>query len=73
MRLPTLPELMAGWVISTLLVVTLIDAVAIFRSQPTATVSYQLWEWGREWPAMYLVLGMALGHLAFPLIIMNGH
>lgn len=72
MRWPTLVQGMAVWVIATLLAVTLIDAVAIFLNNPTGTISYQLWEWGRQWPALYLVVGMALGHLAFPLIIHNG-
>lgn len=59
------------WFVSTLVLITAVDALALLTSEPDKTVSYWLWKVGSDFPALYLLIGFALGHLVLPLVIHN--
>ncbi len=66
-----LPTFLAAWLLVSLIVVLVVDLLALFLELPMSTVSYTLWDWGRRYPAFYLLLGLLLGHIVFPLILTN--
>ena len=59
-----------GWGLVVLLVVALVvDAAALQAERSDLTVSYWVWRIGETHPVLYLLLGVALGHLFFPLVV----
>lgn len=59
-----------GWVLVTnLAVIFAVDALALQMGRSDLTVSYWVWQIGQSHPVLYLLLGVAIGHLFLPLVI----
>ena len=69
-----LPKLLGFLLVTTLTLITAIDVSALVRSEPSQTVSYIIWQWGREYPSLYFFVGLLVGHILFPLVLLtNGN
>lgn len=66
-----LQTIMAWWLILTISITGAYDVWAILMSRPNSTVSYELHILGERWPALYLFLGVLIGHVIFPLVIQD--
>jgi hypothetical protein len=69
----TLQQIMTWYLFITLSIVGAYDAYAILFNGGNATVSYELHCLGRKFPALYLFLGILIGHIVFPLHVPNGN
>lgn len=67
-----LQTVLGWWLVLTLVLITVVDVLAIVNASQNETVSYWLYKMGQRHPAIYLMVGVALGHLIFPLIVRNG-
>jgi len=57
----------ALWLLANVLFVGLWDVCALFFLSEEDTVSHWLQAWFRQLPVLALVVGIVLGHLAWPL------
>jgi hypothetical protein len=62
------------WVFIALLVFVVVwDATVIALRLPDATVSYSLYFWAQRYPLLYLLLGVLIGHLIVPLVVLGAN
>lgn len=52
-----------------LLFITSWDAIVIALQLPYATVSYSVYYWSQQYPLLYLLYGVVIGHLIVPLTV----
>lgn len=63
---PLPPLLLAVAFLAALLFIAVWDVYAAFGAGNTQTVSAILYQWGREWPVLTLLVGLVIGHLFWP-------
>lgn len=56
----------ALWLLGNALAVGVFDVVAYFFLPPNETVSYWCQQWMREFPILGVLVGVVIGHLAWP-------
>lgn len=66
-------SVLGWWLIGTLVIITVVDAYALVMDAEAMTVSQWIYQNGRKAPVLYLILGVCIGHILFPLIVSNGH
>jgi hypothetical protein len=62
-----LQYLMTWYLIVTLAIVGAYDVYAILFIGGNSTVSFELYSLGKRFPTLYLLIGVLIGHIAFPL------
>lgn len=67
-----LTPILAAWLVLTLTAVLIWDILVPSLGVGVITVSEQLHTWGSRYPVLYLLLGIAIGHIVLPLVIKNG-
>jgi hypothetical protein len=60
---------LAVWLLGNLMFITAWDLVTIFFGLRAQSVSFQLYTWCEDYPRLYLLVGIAVGHLFLPLIV----
>lgn len=73
MRCPLIPTVLGWWLVLTLTVITAIDIIALVNGRQEDTVSRWVYELGHSHPWVYLLIGITLGHILFPLLLNNGN
>ena len=63
----TLQTIMSWYLFATLSIVGAYDVYAVLFLGSDSTVSYEVYSLGKRLPAMYLFVGVLLGHIFFPL------
>jgi hypothetical protein len=60
-------QVIAFWLLANLLLVGVYDVYAYFNLSYDASVSYWCQKWFMAWPVLSMLVGIVLGHLAWPL------
>jgi hypothetical protein len=63
----TLQTLMSWYLVITLSLVGAYDLYAVLFLGGNSTVSYEIYSLGLKFPTLYLLIGMLIGHIIFPL------
>lgn len=63
----TLQTIMCWYLVFTLTLVGAYDIYAILFLGGNSTVSYEIYELGKRFPTLYLLIGILIGHIVFPL------
>lgn len=66
------PRILGWWLVITLILITGVDVIALVNAQPQYTVSRWVYDLGQRHPWIYLIIGITLGHILFPLLLANG-
>lgn len=61
--------ILAAWLVATVLFILAWDVACIFVFPDQLTVSRYLWEWGHRYPLLYFLLGVGIGHILLPLLV----
>lgn len=64
--------ILAAWLVITLAAVLVWDVMLPALGFRELSVSHQLYQWGQQHPVLYLLIGVAIGHILFPLVVRNG-
>lgn len=68
-----LTRILAIWFVANLSLVTVWDLWVVAFVPERITVSRYLYDLGQSYPALYLWLGIAIGHILMPLVLVaNG-
>lgn len=62
-----LQSVMCWWLFITLASVGAYDVYAVLFLGGDTTVSYELYNLGKRFPTLYLLIGVLIGHIIFPL------
>lgn len=62
-----LQQIMSWYLVVTLTLVGAYDIYAILFLGGNTTVSYEVYELGKRFPTLYLLIGVLIGHIVFPL------
>jgi hypothetical protein len=65
-------QLFAWWLIINLSLIMAYDIVILMTAPEQPTVSRMIYDLGRHQPALYLWVGITIGHIVMPLVISNG-
>lgn len=66
---PTVAIFLFAVTVSLLVGVTIYDLLALASTGPGHSVSYAMWYYGYRYPQLYLLLGLAVGHILLPLVL----
>lgn len=72
MRSSLIPAILGWWLVATLVTITAIDVIALVSGRHEDTVSRWVYDLGQVHPWVYLLIGITLGHILFPLLLNNG-
>lgn len=65
-------KILAIWFIVNIIFVAAWDIVTMLIAPDHTSVSMFIYEWGKRYPALYLIIGVGIGHLIVPLRVTNG-
>lgn len=63
----TLQSIMSWWLVITLGSVGVYDLYAVLFVGGDSTVSFEIYSLGKRFPALYLLIGLLIGHIIMPL------
>ena len=62
-----LQKILSWWLVITLAIVGAWDIYAIVFVGGNSTVSFEFYRLGKRFPTFYLIVGLLIGHIVFPL------
>ena len=63
----SLQQVMCWYLVLTLSIVGAYDVYAVLFIGGDTTVSYEIYNLGKRFPTLYLLIGLLIGHIIFPL------